>query len=124
MLNRVIQRSYPSDSSRNISYLYDEHTIDEAANDATNAKNPITQKDVFAYAADSNRLASVNGQTFKQDAAGNILVRDLTNALTLPAELRNKIECTYDVTNRMTSASVNGSVQALYSYNAFGRRVV
>ena len=71
----------------------------------------------YTYAANSNRLQSVDGQSRSFDAAGN------TTTGHIPAGQTAPVQSQYDERNRLTQVTIAGWGSADYDYNGVGERV-
>ncbi len=92
------------------SYGTKSFTYDGVGNRLTRVHGATTQ--TLTYAANSNRVATHDGQTVTLDAAGNTLGN--------PAE---NLSFTYGSHNRMLEAYVGGVLKATYVYDGRGQRV-
>ena len=110
-LNRVISREYISDSSRNISYSYDQHNIDPAAPDAE-------------YNAGKGRLTSFtdnSGSTsYRYNDRGN-LVEDSRTIDNLSGQSQTYISgYQYDLADNLIGITYPDGTQISYSRNTLG----
>jgi RHS repeat-associated protein len=85
-------------------------TYDGAGNRLTRTFGGTTQ--VLTYTANSNRLATQDGQTVTHSAAGQVL-----------SNVAQGATFTYGAHARMVTASVGGVLKASYVYDARGQRV-
>jgi RHS repeat-associated protein len=76
--------------------------------------------DLYSYLSTSNQLAQITLATggtrgFAYDASGNVI---------LEARAGGTYSYTYNAAGRMASFSINGMLQATYSYDAMGRQAI
>jgi RHS repeat-associated protein len=122
-LNRLLLESKGQSNTR---YDYDDvgnrikRTMQEMPEQSADPANPLplpaANISTFAYATDSNRLTTIDGNSVNHDAVGNIILK--------PQDGQSALSFSYDAVNRLSSVSKNGSIQARYFYNAAGQRVL
>jgi RHS repeat-associated protein len=87
------------------------YTYDTVGNRSTQVSSGGSINETYYYTSQSNRLASINGFSISQDAAGNILDDGIR-------------QYTYDATNRLDGVvNYRRDISATYTYNFLNQRV-